>query len=179
MPDATLRRARLADAAALGAVHVQAWQETYRGLLSDAYLDRLSVPRHVRRWRRLLSASPPQWQALVLEDAAGVAGFGMAGPHSEAGRTAEAEIMALYILRRQQRCGWGRAMMRRLAEGLTGWGAASGELWVLTGNAAAVAFYAGLGGQPGQERSFRIARRLVVERAYGWDHLSHLVESAR
>jgi GNAT superfamily N-acetyltransferase len=174
MPDATLRPACAADAAALGAVQVQAWQESYRGLLADGYLDRLSVARRTRQWCRMLAAPPPHWQALVLEDGAGLAGFGIAGPHRESGRAAPAEVMALYVLRRQQRRGWGRAIMQRLAAGAAAWGAPSLELWALSGNAAAVAFYAGLGGQPGEERTFRIARRRVLERAFLWPDLRRL-----
>jgi len=40
-----VRRARPADAAAIGAVHVAAWRSTYPGILPDQYLSRLSVPR--------------------------------------------------------------------------------------------------------------------------------------
>ncbi len=41
----TIRRARPADAAAIGAVHVAAWRSAYPGILPDDYLARLSVPR--------------------------------------------------------------------------------------------------------------------------------------
>ena len=41
----TIRRARPADAAAIGVVHVAAWRSAYPGILPDAFLARLSVPR--------------------------------------------------------------------------------------------------------------------------------------
>ena len=39
-----------ADAEALARVHVQSWRETYRGLLPDAYLARMSEEAHARRF---------------------------------------------------------------------------------------------------------------------------------
>ena len=42
------------DAAELARVHVQAWRETYPGILPRAYLERMSAPLHARRWRARL-----------------------------------------------------------------------------------------------------------------------------
>jgi len=41
----SIRRARPADAISIGAVHVAAWRSAYPGILPDAFLARLSVPR--------------------------------------------------------------------------------------------------------------------------------------
>ena len=41
----SLRKARVADAIAIGAVHVAAWRSTYPGILPDAYLAKMSVSR--------------------------------------------------------------------------------------------------------------------------------------
>lgn len=41
----SLRKARVADAIAIGAVHVAAWRSTYPGILPDSYLARMSVSR--------------------------------------------------------------------------------------------------------------------------------------
>jgi len=44
------------DAAALARVHVDAWRETYAGILPRVYLERMSSALHEHRWRqRLLS----------------------------------------------------------------------------------------------------------------------------
>src|SRR5690349_8957318 len=48
-----------ADAEALALVHVTAWRETYRGLLPDAFLARMSEPGHVSRFRRELTRPGP------------------------------------------------------------------------------------------------------------------------
>ena len=38
------------DAADLAHVHVKAWRETYRGLLPQGYLDRMSLDAHAQRF---------------------------------------------------------------------------------------------------------------------------------
>ena len=169
-----LRPAVFGDAAALGAMHVRSWQESYRGIVADGYLDRMSVPRRAVRWRQILRTPRPGALTLVLEDTEGIAGFGSVGPQREDDRAADAEIYALYVLRRRQGEGWGRRLMGALARHAATWGAASLDLWVLAGNRRAVAFYLALGGQPGAERRFRIARRPVLERAYAWPDLASL-----
>ena len=46
----SIRRARPADAAAIGAVHVAAWRSAYPGILPDDFLSRLSVPRQAAHY---------------------------------------------------------------------------------------------------------------------------------
>ena len=46
------------DALALALVHVTSWRETYRGLLPDSFLDRMSVPVNTRASPSRSSASP-------------------------------------------------------------------------------------------------------------------------
>lgn len=165
---ALMREARPDDAPGLAVTHVAAWRESYRGIVSDGYLDRMSVRRREARWTSALRVPRPGVSILVVEDAEGIAGFGMAGPQREDDRLADAEVYALYLLRRRQRQGWGQALMRQLALRMQAWGAASLDLWVLSANAAGVAFYEGLRGRRGESRGFRIARRPVQECAYTW-----------
>lgn len=53
-PPISVRHATEADAAAIGALHVRAWQWAFRGLMADAYLDGLSnqVDHRTAMWRR-------------------------------------------------------------------------------------------------------------------------------
>ncbi|WP_426989653.1 hypothetical protein [Pseudarthrobacter sp. Y6] len=49
-----VRRATPADAVPLAEVHTQCWQQTYRGLLSDAFLAALKPADRLAMWRQLL-----------------------------------------------------------------------------------------------------------------------------
>ena len=63
------------DAAELARVHVRAWRETYHGLLPAAYLDRMNVVSHARRFRDQLIAAPPGEVVLAAEGAGGLVGY--------------------------------------------------------------------------------------------------------
>ena len=56
MPDAlTIRPATLNDAQAIARIRVQGWQFAYQGLISQDYLDSLSVAENTERMRGYLS----------------------------------------------------------------------------------------------------------------------------
>ena len=52
--DGSIRTAAVADASAIGSVHVEAWRETYAGIVPDHVLGGLSVDKRAAMWRRLL-----------------------------------------------------------------------------------------------------------------------------
>ncbi|WP_348943742.1 GNAT family N-acetyltransferase [Chitinibacter sp. FCG-7] len=51
-----IRFATANDADAIARLHVQSWQQTYRGTLSDHYLDELALAERSQIWQRRLSA---------------------------------------------------------------------------------------------------------------------------
>jgi len=51
-PEICVRPASEDDAARLAEVHVAAWRATYRGVMTDEYLDGLDVGRAASAWRR-------------------------------------------------------------------------------------------------------------------------------
>jgi hypothetical protein len=55
MGSITVRQARAEDVKAMARIHVQSWQETYRGLMADEILDRPGfVERRERFWAAAL-----------------------------------------------------------------------------------------------------------------------------
>jgi ribosomal protein S18 acetylase RimI-like enzyme len=167
-----LREATVADAAAIAAVHVRAWRETYAGLLPTTWLAAMSPEAHRRRWAREIA--PPRAGGAVVVATVGeaVVGFGSCGPQRDDGRLRDAEIYTLYLLRAAQGRGLGFALTAAMARALLAWGAASLDVWALEGNRRAEAFYRRLGGRPEARRPARIGGRTVVERAWVWDDLS-------
>jgi GNAT superfamily N-acetyltransferase len=68
MPAPLVRRATLADADAIGLVHVRSWQSAYRGKIPQDYLDGLDPVRRSHVWRRIIGekvssiyAAPDAW----------------------------------------------------------------------------------------------------------------------
>ena len=76
-----LRKATYADAAALGALHVISWQETYTGLVPDEMLAGLSVDARTAMWSKILDAPDDFGCAAVFiaDDNKRVVGFGSCG----------------------------------------------------------------------------------------------------
>ena len=64
-----------ADAEALASAHVTSWRETYRGLLPDAYLARMSEIAHARRFAHLLLRPGPDDVTLAAADRWGIVGY--------------------------------------------------------------------------------------------------------
>lgn len=144
-----LRRAEPADVERLAEVHVRCWQETYRGMLSDGFLDSRVPADRLPLWRHLLESAEPGvvW---VASDGGTLVGF--AGVHHvPAGDTTHAaappssgdlELWGLYLLASHQGLGLGR----RLLEAALGTSAAS--LWVAADNGRAIGFYRHFGFEP-------------------------------
>ena len=113
-----LRRAEPADVDQLAEVHVRCWQETYRGMLSDGFLDSRVPADRLPLWRHLLESAEPGvvW---VASDGGTLVGF--AGVHHvPAGDTTHAaappssgdlELWGLYLLASHQRLGLGRRLL--------------------------------------------------------------------
>lgn len=158
------------DAEALAEVHVTSWRETYRGLLPDAYLDRMSVPAHTRRWRRALLSPSPHDVTLAAADRLGLVGYAAGGP-SRYQVEGEAEIATLYVLRRAQRQGLGRRLIADTARVLAANGARSLMISVLRDNLPARTFYERLGGVADAPRPEPGPGGVLQEVAYVWEDI--------
>ena len=69
--DGSIRTATVADAPVIGFVHVEAWRESYVGIVPDHVLADLSVDRRAAMWGRILSdPSAPNASAAFAGSAA-------------------------------------------------------------------------------------------------------------
>ena len=170
-----IRRATAGDAAALGRVHVQAWRESYPGIVPQPVLDGLDPAERAAMWRRVIAVGEDVWLARHADGA--LLGFANAGPQREPAVLPFAgEINAIYLLQAAQGRGLGRALMRAAARGLLARGLGAASLWVLDGNDAAHGFYAALGGRVVLRRAFPPpAEWEGHETAFAWDNLATLV----
>jgi GNAT superfamily N-acetyltransferase len=144
-----IREARLDDARAIAQVHVQAWRETYRGLIPDSVLAGLSVEQRVRAWSEMLAAGEAAPAIIVAEGEGGIVGFGSARVFHDPLLDTDGEVTAVYLLDGYKRSGTGRRLFGRLLRWLHVRGCASAGLWVLDTNVVARRFYEALGGTVG------------------------------
>ncbi|MFM2044742.1 MAG: hypothetical protein RLY86_3318 [Pseudomonadota bacterium] len=170
-PDAFVRRAAPADAAAIAAVHVESWRSTYAGMLPEQFLVRLSVDAYTARWRRLLADRDRGRRTLIVQDSAGKAvGFASCGPQRTGLHGYAGEFYAVYLLDQVHGSGWGRLLLGTMAQELLKDGMRSAVVWVLRDNPARW-FYERLGGQLLAEQPITFAGTRLSEVAYGWDDL--------
>jgi GNAT superfamily N-acetyltransferase len=178
MTPPALRHAGPDDAAAIGAVHVAAWRETYAGLLPAALLAALSAAARAEQWRGALLDPDASGTAVVVAEHGGqIIGFGAACDQLDAGLAAAGfggEIAAVYVLRAHQRRGVGGMLIAALADALVARGHAAASLWVLRDNAVARAVYDRLGGEIVGEKHDVMGGATLVELAYGWRTLAPL-----
>jgi GNAT superfamily N-acetyltransferase len=146
-----LREARRGDEPAVADIHVRAWQEAYRGLMPDEYLDALD-PRD-RAATYTFETGDPTAPTTVLavgeEDGEEVLlGFTTFRPSRDADAPDFGEVVALYVDPDRHRGGIGRLLMAEARRRLREAGFTEALLWVLDGNDRATAFYEGEGWTP-------------------------------
>jgi GNAT superfamily N-acetyltransferase len=139
-----VRPARLEDAWQIAVIHVRSWQEAYRGLLPQEFLDRLDPAQRVDSWRRDLEPPGPiRSGTLVIGSGDALAGFVNFGPtrDEDDDPARVGEIRAIYLLSRRWGQGLGRDLMAAALDRLSAAGFEQAILWVLDSNARARRFY--------------------------------------
>jgi ribosomal protein S18 acetylase RimI-like enzyme len=137
----TLRPATAADATLIAAMHTTSWQATYRGLLPGAFLEGEVGEERAAWWRARMEA-PGSDRRLVLIaelDEKTPVGFVCVEHHPDS--PWGVLLDNLHALPEHQGIGVGK----RLMQAAQAWARARGEtqlyLYVLEGNAPAIAFY--------------------------------------
>lgn len=138
-----IRTAKVADARAVAEVQVAGWHAAYRGLISDAMLDAMTVETREPLWASQFGEPEKHPRTTVFQRDRRVIGFGCFGPS----RTSPAlgEVWALYVAPHAWRTGAGRALMEEGLSYLEARGYSSTMVWVLDGNARAIRFYEACG----------------------------------
>ena len=110
-------------------VHWSCWHEAYAGIVSAAYLEKLTLPKCEQmafQWRDNL---------LVAKDSERVVGFAGYGEHD----ATTGELFALYVLKEYRGSGVAQSLMSAAAERLSAYPKIG--LWVLKENPRAIRFY--------------------------------------
>ena len=172
----TVRRARAADAAAIGAVHVAAWRSAYPGLLPDSYLSRLSATRQARHYDAAIASGASVIVASPDSKMPRLVGFATAGRARTEG-LGDGEIETLYVLDDWRDLGVGRGLLRAAARDLAARGCRSAFLWVLRDNPSRF-FYQHLGGQQAAFGETSVAGVVLPQTAFCWDPIDKLFAGA-
>ncbi|HET9651019.1 MAG TPA: GNAT family N-acetyltransferase [Usitatibacter sp.] len=173
--DFSIRRAALADAAAVAHVHRESWRTTYAGILPRELVAQETGRKAELVWQQRLARAVPDAATWIAETAReGVVGFASCGGARAPIEGLEAEIYALYVIQSHQRRGVGRELVRACARHFVRQGLFGFHVWVLKANHARL-FYEALGGQEVATKSERLGLHRYDQIAYGWHDLTALV----
>ena len=116
-----------------GYVHCTAWQEAYRGIVCDRYLDSMTVEATTARARKF-----PE-NTLVAKDKEKVVGFAVYGPSRDEDLTDAGEVVAIYVLSEYYGHKIGYRLMNEAVSRLSEYNTIF--VWVLEQNERAIRFY--------------------------------------
>ena len=192
MPDTlTIRPATPNDAQSIARIRVQGWRFAYQGLISQDYLDSLSVAEDTERMRGYLSQLPqnslPSRSASVQGSSDGekrsfmlavrgdaVLGFCRfsAAPNkidraerAVPGGTMNGRLHSLYIDPDSLGQSIGHTLMNHALSTFAAWGCERATLWVLEGNSRAISFY--------ERQGWRCTGATKVDRSFGLCLVEH------
>jgi ribosomal protein S18 acetylase RimI-like enzyme len=134
----TVRPARVEDVAEMARVNVRCWQETYRGLMSDAVLDDPGFPAARERfWTAALTDERYRENRVAVAERDGeLVGIAMSGPPLDAATTWARQLYVLYVYAADHGTGAGPALLEAVVDPEE-----SAALWVADPNPRAQAFY--------------------------------------
>ena len=128
-----VRRATIADVAAIASFHTSCWREAYAGLVPEDYLQRVGDREREARWRERIGR---ELRSVVVAEENGV----MQGVVSWAlGSDKELELTSLYVAAAARGTGLAGELFTEAI------GSKAAYLWVFEANARAIRFYANHG----------------------------------
>ncbi|KPP86201.1 MAG: acetyltransferase family protein [Rhodobacteraceae bacterium HLUCCA08] len=142
----------------LARIHVQAWAETYAGIVPDAVIARFDIAFRTRQWQGALAR-----EDLRTAYAPGQ-GFAQVGPQRDPRDRADwpEELYAIYLRDAAKGRGLGRALLRAVL------GDRPVTALVLEGNDAALGFYQATGARRLDTRRFDEDGFAGIEHLVGW-----------
>lgn len=159
-----IRAACKNDIEGIAKVHVDSWQETYKGIIPDQFLESLTYESREKGWEELIA--DPRQEILVVENNAGeIVGF-VSGVMQEDKRAGE--LKAIYLLKEEHGKGIGRQLVRMLFSRLKAKGCETIFVEVLAQNDAC-RFYEKLNAKWHATTSIAIAGKLLRLCVYKWE----------
>lgn len=135
------------DALGLATVHASSWKTTYRGIVQQSYLDKISIEQRLPGAER--RANAPNMNCFVAANlkTQQIVGFVDVGVCREKNIDADGEVYALYLLQEFQGKGLGRLLFEKGVEILKGQGLRRMMVSVLQENHSSRRFYEKMGGK--------------------------------
>ncbi|AKG04823.1 GNAT family N-acetyltransferase [Salimicrobium jeotgali] len=166
-----IRSARLEDAPGVAKVQVETWKTTYRGIVPEGYLNRMTPENRREKWEKIIEKGMVY---VAVNEEEEITGFASGGPsRSPQLHPHEAELYAIYIREDDQGKGLGRKLLTPVVNELMEGGRSSMLVYVLAENESRY-FYEALGAKLLDKIKIGIDGKTLNELIYGWDDISGL-----
>ena len=171
----TYRKPQPEEAEAFAALHVQCWQESYRGFVPNHLLDSAKPEDRFAMWRDI--TVNPRRIVIAAFDGGLPVGFTVAGePHERILEDDDGQLAALYILKTHQRLGIGRELVIRAATEWLAMGGHSMSFSVFAENLTAIKFYEALGAAHVKDDVFDWGGTKLPTKTYLWQNLAKIAK---
>ena len=168
MSDINYREATADDAASVARVHVLSWHKSFKGIVPDTFLEKLTIENRTEHFRKRFADS--FYKMFVAETLDGqVVGFADGGkPRHDV--PYDAELYAIYILHELQGKGIGARLFARVKEFLIAQRKNSMYLMALEVSPYR-SFYEKMGGRVVEKKQIRLEAIDFGAVIYGWEGL--------
>ncbi len=130
------------DVEAIAVLHLASWRSAYRGIVSDQFLNELTIESRLTRWELALSPSDAtHTETTVAARGDTILGVCSFGPMRRPDSSVTGEVYALHVEPALRRHGIGKLLLDDSLTRLASRGFTSAVLWVLRDNASARRFY--------------------------------------
>ena len=137
MENFEIRKAVVEDAAGVAAVKYHGWQDSYKGIISDSYLNSMNLNELETAWQKILSPENLRSTTeVMITDTGEIIGFLSYGKNLKGLMNTDAEILSLYLLKKYHGKGLGAKLFLQGIQQLKTAGAQSFYLYVLAQNPA-------------------------------------------
>ncbi|WP_306421198.1 GNAT family N-acetyltransferase [Robertmurraya sp. DFI.2.37] len=168
-----IREAALSDAEGIAKVHVDSWRTTYKGIVSDVFLEQLSYKKRTKSWIENIQRLD-NYVVVAENDDGQIVGFADGGKRESNLIEHSGDLTAIYILEEYQGKGIGKKLVGKLSEHFKKLGYKKIFVEVLEDNKSRL-FYEKLGAQYCETTKITIQGDELNLAIYKWENINSLL----
>ena len=159
-----IRLNRIEDQEGMARIKVDCWQDTYKNIIDQSYLDSLNYEIQTNKY--IDSFDEYKNMVLVAEDVNNHKIIGYSCFSTDANEYADAELISLYIDKKYARRGVGTSLLRETIKELKKYNKKTMMLWCIKENKNAIKFYEKMGGIKVFDKMAKIGNKVYQEYGY-------------
>ncbi|MFE3575572.1 GNAT family N-acetyltransferase [Lysinibacillus sp. NPDC059133] len=172
-----IRKANIQDAQGIGKVHVDSWRTTYKGILPDDFLNKLSYEQRTELWKKNISDASNY--VLVAENEQDeIIGFATGGTRKTNSVPNATDLTSIYLLEEYQGLGIGKQLLKEIFAYFKQKGYKKVFVEVLAENKTRD-FYEYYGAQYVNNIEIKIGGKIVEELIYVWNDVNKVTEKIK